>query len=192
MLQVHFHLHIKPGPGIIRDFIVFHSNCQVGIEEHPAIGPLPVQNPLERLFAGFQPLKQRKVIACGLRPAIGKRIGNLGKQQFKRHIRQASGFQNVDFFPIDQGHSFVLVIDLHRYFGRGDGHKHTTQIHFVCHYSCTPSSETSNFSAKSLAQASMIPSRSVSLEMWFSLCCSTWISAVVNRLIASRSAISRK
>ena len=76
----------------------------------------------------------RLPVACGLRPAIGKRIGNLGKQQFKRHIRQASGFQNVDFFPIDQGHGFVLVIDLHSYFGRGDGHKHTTQIHFVCHY----------------------------------------------------------
>ena len=69
--------------------------------------------------------------------------------------------------------------------------KHTIQVHFVCHHSCTPSSDTSSFSAKSLAHASIIPSRSVSLEMWFSLCCSTLISAVVNRLIASRSAISR-
>ena len=50
----------------------------------------------------------------------------------------------------------------------------------------------SSRSAKLSAHAFMIPSTSMSLEMWFSLCCSMRISAVVKRLMTSRSAMSRR
>nr|DAQ34159.1 MAG TPA: hypothetical protein [Caudoviricetes sp.] len=165
LLQVHFHLYIKAFIHIINNFVCFKAHSQVCEVVHPATGLLPVQDKLERGFAHLQPFKQGKVIGGGLRSTIGEGIGHLGKQQFKGHIRQASGLQNVDFFPVDQGHGLVLVVNLDCHLGRGDGHKHTGNIHLVRHYSCTPSSETSSFSAKSLAQASMIPSRSVSPEI---------------------------
>ena len=160
--------------------------------EHPATGLLPVQNELERGLAHLQPFKQGQVIGGALRPTVTEGIGHLGKNQFKGHIRKASGLQNVDFFPVDQGHSLVLVVDLHRHLGRGDGHKRSRHIQFIRHYSCTPSADTANCSAKLSVHAAIIPSTSSSEAMWFSLCCSTLISAVVNRLIASRSAMSRR
>lgn len=191
LLQAHGHCNIKAFFRIVCDLVIFHSHSQIGIKQPASIGLFTVQNPLKRFLCRFQPFKKRKVIICGLRPAICEGIGDLGEKQVKTYISQPRRLQNIDFLTADQGQGFILVIDFHFDLGRGDGHKHTIQVHFVCHYSCTPSSDTSSFSAKSLAHASIIPSRSVSLEMWFSLCCSTLISAVVNRLIASRSAISR-